>query len=160
MAKPLTLDELADNPLMLPADFGAVTTVGLAAGNHDAPGNKRVHVYFNHEGLLPVFLMESKESIDNILSSVWASFGHVIDTYYHAEYSFGFLTFATHEHAAAAINKLKDDTKVREAIEKVVAAQSTPATKARVKQITDRLFVHRNGVGRLLMPSWAAPRQR
>jgi hypothetical protein len=106
----------------------------------------------------PGFLQNKKQSIETLLSAVWSKFGMVTDTYYHAEFSFGFVTFQTHEQAKSALAGFKDPAQLRKAIDEVVAAQTNEEAKKYASDLANQLFVAR--AGQLILPSWATPRRR
>ena len=121
-----------------------------------SPSHKRVHVYFNHSGC-PAFLFGGKNNIYATLRVVLSQFGEVTSTYFHAEYSYCFVTYATHEKAQKAIRGLNDVAVLRAAIASVVNRQ-TGGAKALVKRISDYIFVEKPLWG-LAKASWAAPRR-
>mmetsp|Transcript_13990 Transcript_13990/g.25250 ORF Transcript_13990/g.25250 Transcript_13990/m.25250 type:complete len:177 (+) Transcript_13990:291-821(+) len=126
----------------------------LAAPNHDSPDNKSLHIYFNHQGLV-FFSPLQKRPVEKLLETVWSHFGTVTDTYYHNEFSFGFVTYANHDQAELALSGLKDSACLRRAIDAAVRHSSDPMT---AQNLADQLFVP--GHGGMILPSWAAPRKR
>lgn len=133
----------------------------LVEGSHNTAENQRVHIYFNHQGYHPFPPFgPGKQQVDRVLASIWSAFGLFTASFYHAEYSFCFLTFSTHAEAEAAIRELQDDAKVQSVIRELVNRQTSDASKAVVTQITDSIFVHRpGGFPHLVTPSMAAPRR-
>ena len=82
------------------------------------------------------------------------------DSFYHAEYSYGFLSFRTHDEAKIALDKVNDNTTVREAISTLINKQTDDRTKKFVEQVTSMLFQNHSKYGRstLVNASWATPR--
>ena len=126
---------------------------GLGRRAHDTPDNLRLHIYFNHVGLI-FWAPQQKESTARFLKAIWSRWGTVTDTYYHAEFSYGFVTYATHAQAERALAGMEDESALRAAIDSVVNKTSNPAE---ARKMADRIFVP--GHGGLVLPSWAAPRR-
>ena len=113
--------------------------------------NKRIHIYFTHGGIFCMRNIGLKRDVETILANVWGHFGTVTDNYYHAEFSYGFVTFSTHEQAQAAIDGMTDSVRFRAILSTVRAS----LTDTKSKDLLDRLFVAHRSV----LPSWASPRQ-
>jgi hypothetical protein len=119
----------------------------------DNTSNKRLHISFNHSGL--ICLMPSYTLVyKTILDSMWKSLDlKVSDVFYHAQYSYCFLSFESHEAAQRGMTLLNDEAVIQAKISGFMTACSNPQTNLRVSQ----LFVKgRNG--HMLHASWAAPR--
>jgi len=112
--------------------------------------NKRIHIYFTHGGIFCMRNIGLKRDVETILANVWGHFGTVTDNYYHAEFSYGFVTFSTHEQAQAAIDGMTDSVRFRAILSTVRA--SLADTKS--KELLDRIFAKL-----MLPPAWASPRQ-
>jgi hypothetical protein len=67
-----------------------------ASRNAENRTNKRIHIYFHHRGL-SMFSEVYKKNVESVLKATWRQYGTVTDTYYYCEFSYGFVTFATHE---------------------------------------------------------------
>jgi hypothetical protein len=94
---------------------------------------------------------------------VWNQFGTVTDTFYHDEFSYGFVSFQTKAMASSALAGFLDNARVRNAIDMVIAAQTNDKAKAaaslRLNEVfvTDRRSLSR-AAGALMIPSWATSR--
>jgi hypothetical protein len=137
--------------------LGYSDKVPLGPNRFNTQDNTRIHVYFHHRGCGLIFWHEPERSfMKEVLKSVWSYFdGQVTDTYYHQEFSFGFITFANHDQAELALAGMRDEAMLRLAIDAAVARNANPA-KAQI--CVDRIFVM-GPTGGLIRPSWAAPRQ-
>lgn len=144
------MDEHNIGTLCSPFDY-------VASSRANDPTNKRLHVYFNHRGIF-CFVPQMKENIRKFLKAVWGQFGTVTDTFYHAEFSYGFISFSTHEEAAAALSCLSDTSRLRQAIDKAVMSFPEGTARTEASRLASQLFVAQGG--RLIMPSWASPRTR
>ena len=123
--------------------------------NHDSPDNKRLHVYFNHSGL--VFLLPTqKRPVQQLLKAVWSHFGTVTDAYYHDEFSFGFVSYANHDQAELALSGMKNSASLKQAI---AVATSQFADPIAMKKIADRLFTIGPG-GSMVQASRAASKRK
>ena len=114
------------------------------------PTNKRIHIYFKHGGIISHFVPYSgttKSDIETFLKDVWSQFGTVVDTYYHCEFSFGFVTFQSHDQAAAAIEGINDPNRIQAAIRSVASGR---------KELAEMMFVEERG--KYALASWASPR--
>ena len=115
---------------------------------------KSIHVYFHHSGL--VFLHElERDFMKEVLKGVWSYFGLLTDTYYHQDFSFGFIKFGNQDEAESALAGMRDAATLGMAIAAAVARNANPA-KAQI--CVDRIFVM-GPTGGLIRPSWAAPRR-
>ena len=145
--------------IQFPADLFASDNlvVGMHSHGSDNSENRRLHIYFNHGGLLllPTLTLFSRPVVEQFLNSIWCQFGRVTDTYYHVEISFGFVSFATHDEAARALQAFADTPTLRNAINKAVEDSSN---KEYFQKMADAIFKEK--CGRLIMPSWASPRRR
>lgn len=161
----LDLDTLLSNfsELQLAFPFGGgVAAVGLGAGANSTT-NKRLHVNFMHGGVMPMMFKAmggDKKLVDEkILGSLWQSFGQVTDTYYHAEYAYGFLSFETHDSAKVAMEKLNDGVTLRTAINALIEKQTDARAKTFVQDVTSMLFSSSRGQATLIRASWAATKR-
>lgn len=141
-----------------------------ATDPNDNPSNKRMHVYFLHSGLMMFSLIHSKQCIEKVVARVWSQFGRVTNTYYHREMSYGFISFSSHEEAAAAIEAFRDYSRHKEIVAAAVATlpeasaeaatSKRQLTRANAQQIADMVFTKRHGQSEaLLWASWASPRR-
>lgn len=128
--------------------------VGLAVPNRDNSANKRIHIYFSHRGIVLGLCSHSKKrDIETLFKAIWQHFGGIVtDTFYHHEYSNGFVSFQTHEQAAETLASLQDPAQVRGAVNAVVASYPAEAKK-RMKHLADMIF--EQGI----MPSWASAKR-
>ncbi len=81
-----------------------------------------------------------------------STFGTVVSKHYHSEFSYGFIEFATHAQAKAALDGLKNEASLRDII-------ATVGTDAETAACLSRLFVPAVDVDveGLCAPSWAGP---
>lgn len=135
-------------------DYRPPSFVGLAVPNRDNSANKRIHIYFSHQGIgLGPCSLYKKRDIEMLLKSIWQHFGGIVtDTFYHREYIYGFVSFKTHEQAAETLASLQDPAQVRGAVNAVVASYPAEAKK-RMKHLADLIF--EKGI----LPSWACGRR-
>eukprot|EP00961_Rhodomonas_salina_P002653 36826-Rhodomonas_salina.2 len=140
---------------------GGALGVGLGAQANDTT-NRRLHIYFHNGGVIPMMFRalggDKKLVEEKILGSVWRAVGTVTDAFYHAEYSYCFLSFRTHDEAKIALDKLNDDKTVREAIRALIDSQTDSCAKKFVEQSTAMLFKNTRGESTLIRASWATPR--
>ena len=134
--------------------FGMLETrlARALAQTQDNTTNSRIHVYFYHSGLY-CFHQSEKHKLRTALHQLMSTFGSVTDEYYHAQFSYGFVEYANHGQAQAALDALKNDAELRRNISVV------GGTDAEIAESLERLFVKRNGMGGLCGPSWAVPRR-
>jgi hypothetical protein len=138
-------------------DFSSPAFVGLGAPSNGDPTNKRIHVYFHHRGIF-AFAPQQKDNIRTFLKAAWEQFGTVTDTFYHHEFSYGFISSSTHEEAATALSGLNDTQRLRQAIAAAVMSFPEGTARTEANRLADQLFVEQGG--KLVMPSWASRRIR
>lgn len=117
--------------------------------------NRKVRINFHHGGIY-CFLPNDRQKINSLLDKVMRYYGFVKDAWYHEEFLFGYVTFATHDQAQAALFGLKDESSLR------IILNDVSETLGKDTQSIDfltRLFFTPGEVG-LCVPSWASPKSR
>ena len=124
---------------------------------YDDPEKTQLHLYFNHSGILcgPGFAIKNEDLI-YVLNKVWSKFGTVTHVFYHKEYTYAFVTYWSHAEAKAALHCMRDHSFFR-----MVIAEVKADLNVEDQALLDKVFFSRfNGVGGLVLPSWANPRRK
>ena len=111
----------------------------------DNSNNKRLHIQFNHSGIVDFTRCNSggQSNYKTLLDVVWKQFGVVTDVFYHQGFSSCFLSFRTHNEAAAAMAALNDEVHLQAAIGFVLSKFQSDE-HIREKAVVESLFVKRN----------------
>jgi hypothetical protein len=116
--------------------------------------NKRVHIKFNHNGILLIFHPQMWAMYDALLKGVLRQFGTISHECIHERFSFADVSYSSHEEAAYAILCLNNETLLMVAVQRVLDHVSDSQTgKSHLAAIKNSLFV--KNCGSSLQASWA-----
>eukprot|EP00980_Cylindrotheca_fusiformis_P000130 scaffold24_cov128-Cylindrotheca_fusiformis.AAC.3 len=100
-----------------------------------------------------------RQTVENTLGRLWTTFGSPSDTFYSDDFSFCFVSFSTHEEAAAAKEKLNDKAQLY-ALAIAIVKRQEGDTKG--QKITSQILSHLIVDAIILSQkraSWAKPRR-
>jgi len=121
--------------------------------------NKRIHIKLHKYVFGNHVLTKSwggKSIVEKTLDELWKSFGSVTDTFYESEFGYCFVTFATHEEAEAALEKVNSNKSIAKAAKALIQRlENAPQARAKVDQIISFLLLKEADRTRA---SWAWPR--
>ena len=134
-----------------------ITPTSFEADNNNKrnAANKKLHIQLNHCGIM-CLLPGEDAMIKQILDCVWKQFGTVTNVFYHTQYSYCFLSFATHDQAESAMIGLNDQHRLQAAIGILVSAFNTldPQVKEFSLMRVNSLFVKGHNRESVLTASW------
>eukprot|EP01032_Pedospumella_encystans_P010047 gene10047-11775_t len=139
------------------SSYHLASSAYFGAPYHDDPEKTQLHLYFNHSGILcgPGFEIKN-EDLMYVLNKVWSKFGSVTNVFYHKVYTYAFVTYSSHAEAKTALHCMRDHSFFR-----MVIAEDKADLNVEDQAILDKVFFSRfNGVGGLVLPSWANPKRK
>lgn len=98
--------------------------------------NKRIHVNLNNimMGDITRVFSRNQEVVKSTLNKLWRKFGDTTDVFYEREFKYCFVSFSSHDHAAAALSTLNTPQLLREAVDETLQSMK-PDTKKLASQI-------------------------